>query len=96
MAQSQIKHSLAQLSEHPKIQTAAATFTTASGVLTVLQIIPIILGCIATIMGMILTYYMISNVKLDRKKRKREIKIMEKEHICEACHENRRKHVESK
>ncbi len=91
----QIKQNMIQLSDNPKIQGAGATFTTTSGMLTVLEIIPGALGVVATMMGMILTWVMISKVRLDKKKRKLEIRLMEKEHVCEKCKENRRHHSES-
>jgi hypothetical protein len=86
-----LKQSIVELSDNPKIQAAGATFATASGMGTYLDYIPDMLGIIATTTGIILTWVMIRKGRLDAKKIRMEIKLMEKEHVCGTCIENRRK-----
>ena len=85
-----MKQQLAQLSENPKVQGFWATWATTSGILTLLEYIPVVLGVPSMMMGMVLTWSMISKVGLDIKKTKMEIKLMEKEHVCKNCIDNRR------
>jgi hypothetical protein len=47
-------------------EVATATGTVSAGVLTYLQIIPPVLGCIAALLGIILTSLMIIKVKEER------------------------------
>lgn len=94
MIREELKQNMVQLIDNPKVQAAGATFTTTSGMLTVLNYIPNVLGILATTAGLILTWVMIRKGRLDAKKIKLEIKLMEKEHVCETCLENRRHHEE--
>ena len=85
-----IKENLSQLSDNPKIQAAGATFTTASGLGTVLNYLPDFLGIVATMTGIMFTWVMIRKGRLDARKIKLEIKLMKQERICEKCKSNRR------
>lgn len=76
MNQEQLKQSLVQLGNDPKIQAVGATWTTSWGVVTVLNLIPDILGVVATIMGIVFTWVMIRKGRLDAKKIKLEINMM--------------------
>lgn len=86
----ELKQSLIQLTENPKAQGLAATFTTISGAGTMLNYLPAVLGMIATSAGIMLTWVMIRKGRLDTKKIKLEIRLMKKQYICEKCIENRR------
>ena len=86
----EIKESLSQLSDNPKIQAAGAAFTTASGLGTVLNYLPDFLGIVATMTGILFTWVMIRKGRLDARKIKLEIKLMKQERICEKCKSNRR------
>ena len=88
----EMKDSLVQLSNNPKVQAFGATFTTASGMGTVLNYLPDALGVVATMTGIMFTWVMIRKGRLDAKKIRLEIKLMKKEHLCEACKDNRRDH----
>lgn len=88
----EMKESLVQLSNNPKIQAAGATFTTASGMGTFLNYLPDVLGVVATMTGIMFTWVMIRKGRLDAEKIRLEINLMEKERLCEACNSNRRDH----
>ena len=92
MYKEELRQTMVQVAQNPNAQAAGATFTTTSGMLTYLGWLPPVLGVLATVMGMILTWFMISKVRLDKKKSKLEIKIMKKELVCDDCIENRRKY----
>lgn len=76
--------------ENVKLQAVMATLTTTSGMLTLLDYLPKVLGVVATFLGLVLTWVMISKVGLERKKTKIEIALMRKELECEKCKNNRR------
>lgn len=60
--------------ESGKAQALASTFTTAAGVGTVLDYLPDMLGIIATISGITLTWIMICKSRLEIRKIKAEIR----------------------
>ena len=72
MKQSIIDHA-ATITESGKAQALASTFTTAAGIGTVLDYLPNMLGVIATISGITLTWIMICKSRLDIKRIKLEI-----------------------
>ena len=84
-----IKDALQQAIESPKSQSLAATFTTMSGIGTVLDLLTPVLGVMATLAGFTLTWVMIGNGRLKRRmdaetfrlsseKQRLEIEVLEK------------------
>ena len=84
-----IKDALQQTIESPKGQGLAATFTTMSGLFTFLEMITPVLGAIATMAGLTLTWIMIGNgrrkrrmdaesFRLSSEKARLEIEVLEK------------------
>ena len=61
------------ITENGKAQALASTFTTAAGIGTILDYLPDMLGIIATISGITLTWIMICKGRLDIKRIKAEI-----------------------
>jgi hypothetical protein len=80
-----LKQSVEQLTDSQTGQGLAATFTTISGVGTVLNYLPALLGMAATMMGIMLTWVMINKGRLGAKKIKLEIALMKKQHKCSNC-----------
>jgi len=72
MKQSIAQHAIT-VTESGKAQALASTFTTAAGVGTVLDYLPDMLGIIATLSGITLTWIMICKSRLDIKRIKLEI-----------------------
>ena len=70
---SNIVQHVATVTESGKAQALASTFTTAAGVGTVLDYLPDMLGIIATLSGITLTWIMICKSRLDIKRIKLEI-----------------------
>lgn len=66
------QHAIA-ITENGKAQALASTFTTAAGIGTVLDYLPDMLGIIATLSGITLTWIMICKSRLDIKRIKLEI-----------------------
>jgi len=56
-----------------KSEALASTFTTLAGVATLLEFIPVMLGVVATLSGIILTWIMICKGRLEMKRIKIEI-----------------------
>jgi len=80
-----MKQELIQLAENPKIQGVVATYTTMSGVMTVLGYLPPILGSFGAFAGLVLTWVMICKGmggvklnKLEAKRKQLEIRVLEK------------------
>lgn len=73
-----IQHAQA-ITESGKTQALGATFTTMAGVSTVLDYLPDVLGIIATLSGISLTWLMIYKSRLDIKRIKIEIENAEGE-----------------
>ncbi|MCK5611044.1 hypothetical protein KAR91_54730 [Candidatus Pacearchaeota archaeon] len=84
-----IKEAMQQAIESPKGQGLAATFTTMSGLGTVLELLTPVLGAVATMAGLTLTWVMIGNgrrkrrmdaesFKLSSEKQRLEIEVLEK------------------
>jgi hypothetical protein len=78
MKQNITQHAIT-LSENGKAQALASTFTTAAGIGTVLDYLPDMLGIIATLSGISLTWIMICKSRLDIKRIKLEIEEKEDE-----------------
>ena len=62
--------------QNPKIAAALSTVTTAAGLSTILDFIPDVLGCAATMVGITLTWIMIRKGRLETKKIQLEIRIL--------------------
>jgi hypothetical protein len=74
-----------QIIENPKIQGVVATSTTMSGIWTILGYINPILGSLGILAGLVLTWVMVCKAmgavrinKLEAKRKKLEIQILEK------------------
>ena len=84
-----VRDALQQAIESPKSQSLAAGFTTMSGLGTVLELLTPVLGVVATMAGLTLTWIMIGNgrrkrrmdaesFKLSSEKQRLEIEVLEK------------------
>ena len=78
MGQSIAQHATT-IVESGKTQALASTFTTAAGIGTILDYLPDMLGVIATMSGITLTWIMICKSRLDIKRIKLEIENKEEE-----------------
>ena len=70
---SNVLQHISTITESGKAQALGATFTTMAGVTTILDYLPDMLGVIATLSGITLTWLMICKSRLEIKRIKAEI-----------------------
>ena len=71
-----IEQAVANVAENTKVAASISTVTTAAGLGTVLNYIPDVLGSVATMAGILLSWFLIRKVRMETRKIKLEMEVL--------------------